>query len=79
MEKLLKRLSILFTLFFLVVTLGYIYLDCDDVTHCDAAFLPQKTSQLFSNNSLISAFFIPIEPITSFILKNWNTVRAPPI
>jgi hypothetical protein len=79
MEKLLKRLSIFFILLFVVVTLGYIYLDCDGVTPCDEAFLPQKTYQLFSTNSLISPAFTHIDPATSSILKNWSSVRAPPV
>jgi hypothetical protein len=79
MEKLLKRLSIFFILLFVVVTLGYIYLDCDGVTPCDEAFLPQKTYQLFSTNSLISPAFNHIDPPPSFILKNLSSVRAPPV
>ena len=79
MEKLLKRLSIFFILLFVVVTLGYIYLDCDGVTPCDEAFLPQKTYQLFSNYGFISSAFIHIGPPPSFILKNCSSVRAPPV
>ena len=78
MEKLPNWLLIFFIPFFIFATLGYIYLDCKDVAPCDDAFLSRKTDQLFLNYSLISTVFLQLNPITSFILTDKNSVRAPP-
>lgn len=79
MEKLIKRLSIFFTLIFFVSILAFTCCDNNDRILDNEISLTQDTYQVFFNDRIISTVSIDIDPITSFISTHAVLVRAPPV
>jgi len=79
MEKLIKGLSIFFTLIFFVSILAFTFCDNNDRILENKVFLIQDTYQVILNHRILSSVFIQIDPITSFISTHAVLVRAPPV
>jgi len=88
-EKSLNPLSIFFIFIFFISILGVIYhhhedgMPHDDCFICkiftnNRIFLTQDTYKTFSNDSIISIFFIDKDFITPYTLTRTFSIRAPP-